>query len=50
MEPNLPELPTFEPNLPEEVTFSEWKFKETFHDNFRFLKGIMYLTKKVFML
>ncbi|WP_186525811.1 hypothetical protein [Seonamhaeicola sediminis] len=50
MEPNLPELPTFEPNLPEELPLNEWKFKETLQDNLRFFKSLIYLTKRVFML
>ena len=37
-------------NLPEEPTFNESKFKETLRENLRFLKSLMYLTKKLFML
>ncbi len=50
MEPNLPELPTFEPNLPEPPSLSENKFKETLQENVRFFKSLFYLTKKTFML
>ncbi len=38
-------------NLPEQPTNStESKFKETLKENLRFLKSVLYLTKKVFML
>ncbi|AXP80513.1 hypothetical protein CJ739_1424 [Mariniflexile rhizosphaerae] len=37
-------------NLPEEPTFYESKFKETVRENLRFIKSLMYLTKKIFML
>lgn len=38
-----------EPNLPEQPT-NESKFKETLRENLQFFRGLMYLTKKVFML
>lgn len=50
MEPNLPELPVLEANLPEQPALNESKFKETLQENLRFIKSLMYLTKKVFML
>ena len=37
-------------NLPEQPTKSESKFKETIQDNVKFMKSLLYLTKKVFML
>lgn len=37
------------PNLPEQPTKSESKFRETVDENLRFLKSLLYLTKKVFM-
>jgi hypothetical protein len=37
-------------NLPEQPTFTESKFKETLHENLRFIKSLLYLTKKIFML
>lgn len=40
MEPNLSELPTSVNS----------KFKETLNENLRFVKSLMYLTKKIFML
>lgn len=40
----------FATNLPEQPTFNESKFKETLRENLRFLKSLLYLTKKVFML
>ena len=40
----------FATNLPEQPTLSESKFQETLKENFRFLKSLMYLTKKIFML
>jgi len=40
----------FAANLPELPTNTESKFKETLRENLRFLKSLMYLTKKVFML
>jgi hypothetical protein len=39
-----------EPNLSEQTTFEESKFKETIQENLRFIRSLMYLTKKVFML
>lgn len=39
-----------EPNLPEQPTFSLSKLKASFEDSLQFLRGLMYLTKKVFML
>lgn len=39
-----------EPNLPEQRTFKESKFKETLRENLRFVKSLIYLTKKIFML
>ncbi len=50
MEPNLPELPVLEANLPEPPTLNESKLKETLQENLRFIKSLLYLTKKVFML
>lgn len=49
MEPNLPELPTLETSPPQ-PTFTESRYKERLQDNLRFMKGLFYLTKKVFML
>ena len=40
----------FATNLPEQPTNTESKFKETLHENLRFLKSVLYLTKKIFML
>ena len=40
----------FATNLPEPPTFNESKFKETLRENLRFLKSLLYLTKKIFML
>ncbi|MEW4922444.1 hypothetical protein ABXQ82_01630 [Algibacter sp. 2305UL17-15] len=37
-------------NLPEQPTKSESKFKETLQENLQFMKSLLYLTKKVFML
>lgn len=37
-------------NLPEQPTFTESKFKETLRENLRFIKSLLYLTKKIFML
>jgi len=38
-------------NLPERPTKSrESKFKETLRGNLNFLKSVLYLTKKIFML
>lgn len=41
---------TMEPNLPKPSAFKTSKLKETFEDNLRFLKSLLYLTKKIFML
>ena len=40
----------FAPNLPEQPTIKTSKFQETVHGNLQFLKGLLYLTKKIFML
>ena len=40
----------FTANLPEQPTFQESKFKETMRGNLRFIKILLYLTKKIFML
>lgn len=41
----------FATNLPEQrPTLNESKFKETLKENLRFLKSLLYLTRKVFML
>lgn len=40
----------FATNLPEQPTLNESKFKETLKSNLRFLKSLLYLTKKIFML
>ncbi len=40
----------FATNLPEQPTNRESKFKETLRENARFLKSLLYITKKVFML
>ena len=37
-------------NLPELPTNDENKFKETLRQNLQFLKSLVYLTKKLFML
>ncbi|WNH08556.1 hypothetical protein [Thalassobellus suaedae] len=37
-------------NLPEQPTNGESKFKETVKENLNFLKSVVYLTKKIFML
>ncbi len=37
-------------NLPELPTNDESKFKETLKENLEFFKGLVYLTKKIFML
>lgn len=39
-----------ESNLPKPSAFKESKFKETLEENLQFLKSLLYLTKKVFML
>ncbi|WP_406685382.1 hypothetical protein N1F78_06565 [Seonamhaeicola sp. MEBiC1930] len=49
MEPNLPELPTFE-TASEESEYNESKLRETLQDNLQFMKSLLYLTKKIFML
>ena len=41
---------TMESNLPKQTTFKESKLKETLEENLRFLKSLLYLTKKIFML
>lgn len=38
------------PNLPELPINNESKFKETVKHNLQFLKSLVYLTKKIFML
>ena len=40
----------FAANLPEQPTHRHSKFKETLRENLRFLKSLVYLTKKIFML
>ncbi|GAL62545.1 hypothetical protein JCM19300_2598 [Algibacter lectus] len=40
----------FAPNLPEQPTFKTSKFQESVQGNLQFLKGLLYLTKKIFML
>lgn len=40
----------FATNLPEQPISGESKFKETLRENLRFLKSVLYLTKKIFML
>jgi hypothetical protein len=40
----------FATNLPEKPTHNHSKFKETLRENLRFLKSLVYITKKVFML
>jgi hypothetical protein len=37
-------------NLPEQPTKRDSKFKETLHQNMQFIRGVFYLTKKIFML
>jgi hypothetical protein len=37
-------------NLPELPTNNESKFKETIKENLQFMKSLLYLTKKIFML
>jgi len=39
-----------ESNLPEQIKLNESKLKETLRENLRFLKSLLYLTRKVFML
>ena len=43
-------LMNFAANLPEQPILEENKFKETIQENLQFLKSLLYLTKKVFML
>lgn len=50
MEPNLPELPTYETVGSDHPTFDESKLRETLKENVRFFKSLLYLTKKIFML
>jgi hypothetical protein len=38
------------PNLPEQPTKNQSKLRETVDENLKFFKGLLYLTKKVFML
>ena len=40
----------FAPNLSEQPTNDESKFKETIKENLQFIKSLVYLTKKIFML
>ena len=40
----------FATNLPEQPTLNESKFKETLRENLEFLKSLLYLIKKLFML
>jgi len=40
----------FATNLPEQPTITESKFKETLRENLQFIKSLLYLTKKIFML
>ena len=37
-------------NLPEQPTKEDSKFKETLNRNLQFVRGVFYLTKKIFML
>jgi hypothetical protein len=37
-------------NLPELPTNGDSKFKETLRENVRFVKSLLYITKKIFML
>jgi hypothetical protein len=37
-------------NLPEQPTNTDSKFRETLREQVRFLKSLLYITKKVFML
>lgn len=37
-------------NLPELPTNNESKFKQTIKENLQFVKSLLYLTKKIFML
>ena len=40
----------FATNLPEQPTFNDSKFKQTMRENLKFIRGLFYLTKKIFML
>lgn len=40
----------FATNLPEQPTNDPSKFKETVKENVQFIKSLVYLTKKIFML
>lgn len=40
----------FATNLHEQPTLNDSKFKETLRSNLRFIKSLLYLTKKLFML
>jgi len=37
-------------NLPEQPTNNQSKFKDTVKSNLQFIKSLVYLTKKIFML
>lgn len=39
-----------EPNLSEQPNMEDNKLKETLQEHFQFIRGLFYLTKKVFML
>ncbi|WP_262916823.1 hypothetical protein [Aestuariivivens insulae] len=39
-----------EPNLPEQIEFKDSRLKETLQELLQFVRGLLYLTKKVFML
>ena len=39
-----------EPNLSEQPNVKDNKFKETLKEHLQFIRGLFYLTKKVFML
>ncbi len=39
-----------EPNLTEQIEFRDSKLKETLREYLQFIKGLLYITKKVFML
>ena len=43
-------LMNFATNLPEQPTFNDSKFKQTMRENLKFIRGLFYLTKKIFML
>ena len=40
----------FATNLPEQPTNDESKFEETLKNHMRFVKGLLFITKKLFML